>query len=57
MGTVALVALVERLRQNSFLLLDTQWMTPHLTRFGTYLIPKAEYLEHLQKALNAASRF
>ena len=27
---VALVALVERLRSRGFLLLDTQWVTPHL---------------------------
>src|SRR5688572_3530147 len=35
---VALVALVERLRERRFALLDTQWMTPHLLRFGTSLI-------------------
>jgi leucyl/phenylalanyl-tRNA--protein transferase len=48
---VALVALVERLRRGNFLLLDTQWMTPHLEQFGTYLIPKAEYLKLLEQAL------
>jgi len=48
---IALVALVERLREQQFALLDTQWMTPHLEQFGTYLVPKAEYLSLLQKAL------
>src|SRR5512139_3612448 len=31
---VALVALVERLRARGFALLDVQWPTPHLARFG-----------------------
>ena len=48
---VALVALVERLRRNQFMLLDTQWMTPHLEQFGTYLIPKHEYLALLKQAI------
>jgi leucyl/phenylalanyl-tRNA---protein transferase len=48
---VALVALVERLRARGFLLLDTQWTTPHLTQFGTYEIPKSEYKELLAKAI------
>src|SRR5206468_2123420 len=32
---VALVALVERLRARGFVLLDTQWQTPHLRQFGS----------------------
>ncbi len=48
---VALVALVEQLRRNGFLLLDTQWTTPHLAQFGTYLIPRSVYLRLLQRAL------
>jgi leucyl/phenylalanyl-tRNA--protein transferase len=47
----ALIALVERLRRGGFALLDTQWMTRHLARFGTCLIPKAEYLRLLAEAL------
>ena len=39
---VALVGLVERLRARGFVLLDTQWSTPHLSQFGTFLMPKAE---------------
>ena len=41
---VALVALVERLRRRGFVLLDTQWVTPHLEQFGAIEIPRAEYL-------------
>ena len=48
---VALVALVERLRQRSFVMLDTQWQTPHLQQFGTREIPRAEYLEILERAV------
>lgn len=48
---VALVALVERLRSQGFVLLDTQWMTPHLMQFGTFEIPKREYLKLLREAV------
>lgn len=48
---VALVALVERLRTGGFLLLDTQWTTPHLDQFGTAEIPRSEYLKLLEDAL------
>jgi leucyl/phenylalanyl-tRNA--protein transferase len=48
---VALVALVERLRAGGFTLLDTQFSTPHLARFGTYEIPRAEYRRRLAAAL------
>jgi len=48
---VALVALVERLRNRGFTLLDTQWQTPHLARFGAVNIPRAEYLRRLRSAL------
>jgi leucyl/phenylalanyl-tRNA--protein transferase len=48
---VALVALVQRLRAGGFLLLDTQWTTPHLEQFGTIEIPRSEYLKLLEAAL------
>jgi leucyl/phenylalanyl-tRNA--protein transferase len=48
---IALVALVENLRQRKFSLLDTQWMTPHLARFGGYEIPRDDYLGLLQRSL------
>ena len=48
---VALVALVERLRERGFTLLDTQWTTEHLEQFGAIDIPRAEYLRRLGEAL------
>lgn len=48
---VALVALVAHLRARGFALLDTQWMTPHLQRFGTMLVDKGEYLKRLGHAV------
>lgn len=48
---VALVALVEHLRARGFALLDTQWMTPHLERFGTRLVSKDAYLQMLNDAV------
>ena len=49
---VALVALVEHLRTRGFLLLDVQWVTPHLQRFGAVEISKRVYLRRLKQALS-----
>jgi leucyl/phenylalanyl-tRNA---protein transferase len=54
---VALVALVERLRDRGFVLLDTQWLTPHLKQFGTYEISRLEYLWRLEHALKLKCKF
>lgn len=54
---VALVALVERLRTRGFLLLDTQWTTPHLRQFGTYEVPRDHYLKLLARALEKECGF
>ncbi|MEY3896586.1 MAG: hypothetical protein RLZZ214_2106 [Verrucomicrobiota bacterium] len=48
---IALVALVGRLREMGFSLLDTQWMTEHLKQFGGYELPRKDYLAALRKAL------
>jgi leucyl/phenylalanyl-tRNA--protein transferase len=48
---VALVALVERLRERGYELLDTQATTRHLERFGCIEIPAEEYLRKLRAAL------
>ncbi len=53
---IALVNLVQRLREHGFILLDTQWMTDHLTQFGGYEVPRQHYLLALQQALCAPSR-
>jgi leucyl/phenylalanyl-tRNA--protein transferase len=54
---VALVYLVERLRRGGFCLLDTQFMTDHLRRFGTIEIPREEYQARLTHALTIWGRF
>ncbi|MDP9323194.1 MAG: leucyl/phenylalanyl-tRNA--protein transferase [Acidobacteriota bacterium] len=48
---VALAALVEHLRARGFLLLDIQWVTPHLEQFGAVEIPRPTYLEMLEEAI------
>ncbi|WP_016951211.1 leucyl/phenylalanyl-tRNA--protein transferase [Anabaena sp. PCC 7108] len=48
---VAMVKLVERLRQRKFMLFDAQMMNPHLARFGAYIISNKEYERLLQQAL------
>lgn len=48
---VALVKLVERLRDRNFLLFDAQMMNPHLARFGAYVISDAVYQDLLEAAL------
>jgi leucyl/phenylalanyl-tRNA--protein transferase len=54
---VALVALVERLRERGFTLLDAQASTHHLRRFGCLEIPSADYLQLLDAALERNCRF
>ena len=48
---VALVYLVEYLRKQGFLLLDVQFMTEHLRRFGAIEIPRSEYRRRLAHAI------
>jgi leucyl/phenylalanyl-tRNA---protein transferase len=54
---VALVALVERMRERGYTLLDVQWVTEHLARFGAIEIPKRTYLRRLHAALDQECRF
>ncbi|MEO9337021.1 leucyl/phenylalanyl-tRNA--protein transferase [Mesorhizobium sp. SB112] len=49
---VCLVHLVERLRSRDFALLDTQFTTEHLKRFGAVDVPRARYERMLEEALN-----
>ena len=50
---VALVHLVARLRLGGFTLLDTQFVTPHLSQFGAREIPRSDYRLQLAAALAA----
>jgi leucyl/phenylalanyl-tRNA--protein transferase len=54
---VALAALVDRLNERGYELLDTQSCTQHLKRFGTIEIPEADYLARLAKALKRKCSF
>jgi leucyl/phenylalanyl-tRNA--protein transferase len=54
---VALVFLVDRLRERGFELLDTQFITPHLARLGAIEISKDEYVDRLKHALKKKRSF
>ncbi len=54
---VCLAFLIDRLRERGYTLLDTQFITPHLARFGAMGIPRADYLRRLEKALVVSCRF
>ena len=54
---VALVHLVRRLQQRDFLLLDIQFMTPHLAQFGAVEIPRGRYKQLLALALQRTGSF
>ena len=48
---VALVHLVGRLKAGGYRLLDTQFLTSHLTQFGALEIPRKDYHARLEAAL------
>src|SRR4028119_1037170 len=48
---VAMVKLVERLRDRGFMLFDAQMNNPHLERFGAYIVDDSEYQILLEQAL------
>jgi leucyl/phenylalanyl-tRNA---protein transferase len=54
---VALVHLVARLRYTGFILLDTQFVTEHLSQFGATEIPRMAYRAQLARALKIAPDF
>lgn len=54
---IALVALVERLRERRYQLLDAQIMSPHLRQFGAYDVSHTEYLDLLAPAVQEARYF
>lgn len=53
----ALVHLVARLRLSGFVLLDTQFITSHLAKFGAIEIPRADYHVRLAEAVDVQARF
>jgi leucyl/phenylalanyl-tRNA---protein transferase len=54
---VALVKLVEHLRDRQFELFDAQLMNPHLERFGAYVISADDYEQRLKVAIAKSCRF
>lgn len=54
---VALYALVQRLRERGFILLDTQWTTSHLEGFGAHNVPRPKYLKWLADAVELECSF
>ncbi|MGL4489101.1 MAG: leucyl/phenylalanyl-tRNA--protein transferase [Rhizobiaceae bacterium] len=54
---VCLVHLVERLNQRQFTLLDTQFTTDHLKRFGAIDVPRKAYEKLLAAALKTKASF
>jgi leucyl/phenylalanyl-tRNA--protein transferase len=54
---VALCALVDRLRARGYLLLDIQWVTPHLATFGATNVSRRQYLKMLEAALQVDTTF
>lgn len=54
---VALAALVGRLKERGFDLLDTQYLTDHLVSLGAVEIPHREYYDRLRRAVRMECRF
>lgn len=54
---VALVDLVARMKRAGYLLLDTQFVTDHLSRFGATEIPRHQYLKLLSGAVDMPAVF
>jgi leucyl/phenylalanyl-tRNA--protein transferase len=54
---VSLVHLVARLRLGGFMLLDTQFITNHLSRFGAREVPRADYHKLLAEAVELPARY
>lgn len=54
---VALVYLVERMKARGMVLLDVQFMTDHLRRFGAVEIARAEYEQRLARAVRLRTSF
>jgi leucyl/phenylalanyl-tRNA--protein transferase len=54
---VALAALVDRMKAKHFMLLDMQWLTPHLTQFGGTEISRRQYMYLLARAVALSRNF
>ena len=53
----ALVWLMHHLQKKGFILHDTQWTTPHLAMFGGTEIPRGNYMELMERAVQLPIEF
>lgn len=54
---IALVYLIKHIKEQGFVLLDTQFINDHLKQFGCIEIPQATYLKQLEIALRLHVKF
>jgi leucyl/phenylalanyl-tRNA--protein transferase len=54
---VCVVKLYEILKNNKYILMDIQMMTPHFEKFGAIEISKRAYLEILERAMDVKCEF
>ncbi|WP_254562377.1 leucyl/phenylalanyl-tRNA--protein transferase [Dyadobacter diqingensis] len=54
---VAFHFLIETLRANNYILLDTQFINDNVLRYGAIEIPRTDYMERLKKALQLNRKF
>ncbi|WP_171240006.1 leucyl/phenylalanyl-tRNA--protein transferase [Ruegeria sp. HKCCA5491] len=54
---IALAYLVDRLRRTGFQLFDTQFLTAHLASLGAIEVPRAQYRQALEEAIEASADF
>ncbi len=54
---VALCALVDRLQARRYVLLDIQWLTPHLERLGAIEVSRQQYLQLLAESMQVERAF
>ncbi len=54
---ISLVHLVYHMKKAGFILLDTQFRTEHLERFGVIEVPREEYQDLLEEALHGEAFF
>ncbi len=57
MSKLGLVHLARRLRERGFRLLDVQFLTPHLSRFGCVELPRETYLAEVRRWRDADVAF
>ena len=54
---VSLIYLVNRMKERGFVLLDSQFLTPHLSTFNAQTITRDQYLKRLRAALTIDAKF